>query len=425
MTGCGQGIGLAILERLRDDGYFVVGIEQGKALAAEARETLGGRGAVVEGDVADTGVLEEASRQARAAADLGAWVNNAGIMPATNLHAPIAEDVRRVLDVNLLGCYWGCSVAVRAYLAQRSPGAIVSISSVHGRAAYSNAAAYDVSKAGVDALTRYVATEYGPVGIRANAIAPGGVRTPLFEKVVAESDDPEQVEREGRLRPSAAAHRRGARDRRSRVVPAFRGGVVRLRPVTRRRWRPHGTLHRFRPRSNDSSVLRRAIATRTRRSCFGDVAAERRRRGQRRAVVPEPCIRHARDRACVRLHEVIVGGAEGAWLVPREQRVHDLTVTGDGGVLHLGRHAETLAHAEKHEDLGADREPRLVETRMPRDPVDVVVEVDVEAVAELVVPRATYRLLGVDLAPQFEQLELGRTADREADRDPSWARRRE
>ena len=49
---------------------------------------------------------------------------------------------------------------------------------------------------GVDALTRYVATEYGPVGIRANAIAPGGVRTPLFEKVVAESDDPERVERE-------------------------------------------------------------------------------------------------------------------------------------------------------------------------------------------------------------------------------------
>ena len=196
VTGCGQGIGRAILERLRDDGYFVVGIEQVEALAAGARVALDSRGAVVVGDVADTAVLEEASRQARAVAELGAWVNNAAIMPATNLHAPVPEVISRVLDVNLLGCYWGCSVAVRAYLDQRSPGAIVSISSVHGRAAYSNAVAYDISKAGVDALTRYVATEYGPVGIRANAIAPGGVRTPLFEQFVAESDDPERVERE-------------------------------------------------------------------------------------------------------------------------------------------------------------------------------------------------------------------------------------
>ena len=196
MTGCGQGIGRAILERLRGDGYFVVGIEQVKALAADAREALGSRGAVVHGDVADRAVLEEAAGQARAIADLGAWVNNAAIMPATNLHAPVVEDVTRVLDVNLLGCYWGCSTAVLAYLAQQTPGAIVSISSVHGRVAYSNAVAYDVSKAGVDALTRYVATEYGPVGIRANAIAPGGVRTPLFEKFVADSDDPERVEGE-------------------------------------------------------------------------------------------------------------------------------------------------------------------------------------------------------------------------------------
>ena len=196
VTGCGQGIGRAILERLRDDGYFVVGIEWVESLAADARDALGDQGAVVHGDVADRALLELACAQARAVADLGAWVNNAAIMPSTNLHAPVAEDVHRVLDVNLLGCYWGCSVAVRTYLDQRSPGAIVSLSSVHGRAAYSNAVAYDISKAGVDALTRYVATEYGPVGIRANAIAPGGVRTPLFDQFVMDSDDPERVERE-------------------------------------------------------------------------------------------------------------------------------------------------------------------------------------------------------------------------------------
>ncbi len=196
VTGCGQGIGRAILERLRDDGYFVVGIEQSGELADDARGMLERRGEVIQGDVAERAVLEQAVAAARAAADLGAWVNNAAIMPATNLHLPVVDVVNRVLDVNLLACYWGCSAAVRAYLEQRSPGVIVSISSVHGRVAYSNAAAYDISKAGVDALTRYVATEYGPVGIRANAIAPGGVRTPLFERVAAESGDPERAERE-------------------------------------------------------------------------------------------------------------------------------------------------------------------------------------------------------------------------------------
>jgi NAD(P)-dependent dehydrogenase (short-subunit alcohol dehydrogenase family) len=218
VTGCGQGIGRAILERLRDDGYFVVGIEQLEHLAADARGELGDGGAVVCGDVSDRAVLEEAAELACANSQIDAWVNNAAIMLATNLHAPVVDDVNRVINVNLLACYWGCSTAVRAYLKQRSRGAIVSISSVHGRVAYSNAAAYDVSKAGVDALTRYVATEYGPVGIRANAIAPGGVRTPLFERFVAESADPERTERE-----AAYSHplRRVAEPREIAAVASF------------------------------------------------------------------------------------------------------------------------------------------------------------------------------------------------------------
>ena len=81
-----------------------------------------------------------------------------------------------------------------------------------------DAAAYDISKAGVDALTRYVAVEYGPVGIRANAIAPGGVRTPLYERFVAESADPERADSE-----SAYAHplRRIAQPREIAAVASF------------------------------------------------------------------------------------------------------------------------------------------------------------------------------------------------------------
>jgi NAD(P)-dependent dehydrogenase (short-subunit alcohol dehydrogenase family) len=96
--------------------------------------------------------------------------------------------------VNLLGYYWGCAEAVQSFLSNGLSGTIVNISSVHGRASYANSAAYDVSKAGVDGLTRYVAVEYGPRGIRANAVAPGGVRTPMHESFVAAADDPVAVE---------------------------------------------------------------------------------------------------------------------------------------------------------------------------------------------------------------------------------------
>ena len=218
VTGCGQGIGRAILERLAGDGVAVLGVERDEALAASAQTWLGDRGEVLVADTADTTTPPRAAASATQMAPLAGWVNNAGIGTPTNLHAPVAADVERVLAVNLFGYYWGCAAAVQTFLQQRSEGAIVNISSVHGRAAYSNAVAYDVSKAGVDALTRYIAVEYGPVGIRANAIAPGGVRTPLFEKSVAESDDPVKAEQQ-----AAAPHplRRVAEPREIAAVAAF------------------------------------------------------------------------------------------------------------------------------------------------------------------------------------------------------------
>jgi NAD(P)-dependent dehydrogenase (short-subunit alcohol dehydrogenase family) len=140
-------------------------------------------------------VHEAAASAASELAPLAGWVNNAAIMLPTNLHEPVRADVERVLAVDLLGYYWGCAAAIKRLVTQRSPGAIVNVSSVHGRAAYSDAAAYDVAKAGVDALTRYVAVEYGPVGIRANSIAPGGVRTALSQREIDAAPDPEVAAR--------------------------------------------------------------------------------------------------------------------------------------------------------------------------------------------------------------------------------------
>jgi NAD(P)-dependent dehydrogenase (short-subunit alcohol dehydrogenase family) len=178
VTGCGQGIGLAVFDRLAADGYRVVGIELDADLAAALACRCGTEHAVVVGDVADGAVLERAASVAGSAGPLAGWVNSAGITRSTNLHDVDRQAVDRVFEVNLFGTYWGCAQAVQQFVRQRSGGCIVNISSVHARAAYVNHSAYAVTKAGIEALTRYVAVEYARFGIRANAVAPGGVRTP-------------------------------------------------------------------------------------------------------------------------------------------------------------------------------------------------------------------------------------------------------
>jgi glucose 1-dehydrogenase len=191
VTGCGAGIGRAILDRLAANQWFVVGVEIQPRLADEARAELGASGDVVAGDVASRDVLEEAAARAVAAAPLKGWVNNAGVAITGNLHAPDPAGVERVVNVNLMAVFWGSSVAIRRFLAQGSGGAIVNISSIHGTDSFPGWAAYDMAKGGVNALTRYIAVEYGQAGIRANAIAPGAILTPLLRKFVADSADPE------------------------------------------------------------------------------------------------------------------------------------------------------------------------------------------------------------------------------------------
>jgi glucose 1-dehydrogenase len=199
VTGCGQGLGRAILERLAEDGWAMVGLELDAQLAAATETAIGDAGAVVVGDASDRAALAQAAERASALAPLGGWVNNAAVVIAGNLHEPVAADVERLIAVNLMGCYWGSSAAVRAFVGQRAGGAIVNVSSIHARFAFPGFAAYDTAKGGVEALTRYTAVEYGPVGIRANCVAPGAIRTPLFETVKRESPDPDGFERDNSL----------------------------------------------------------------------------------------------------------------------------------------------------------------------------------------------------------------------------------
>lgn len=196
VTGVGSGIGEAILRRLVGDGIFAVGIEANAESAARVRDEIGAAGHVVIGSVADASTLSEARRVAEGAGSLVGWVNNAGIAVSGNLHEPNRDEVARLLDVNLMGVFWGCSEAVRSFIDNKVAGSIVNISSIHGRAAFPGWAAYDMAKGGVDALTRYAAVEYGPLGIRVNSIAPGAIRTSILAQVIEESEDPAGMERD-------------------------------------------------------------------------------------------------------------------------------------------------------------------------------------------------------------------------------------
>jgi NAD(P)-dependent dehydrogenase (short-subunit alcohol dehydrogenase family) len=193
VTGAGAGIGGAIFERLLADGWAVVGVEidPDLASAAEGRAREAGRSVgMVVGDAADLEVLASAREAATKLAPLRGWVNNAAVVEMGSLHDADPEKVRRLFRLNIEGYFWGCAEAVRTFMAQRTSGAIVNISSLHGRVAFPAWAAYETSKAALGGLTRYVAVEYGAAGIRANSVEPGAIWTPWNEDLIARSPDP-------------------------------------------------------------------------------------------------------------------------------------------------------------------------------------------------------------------------------------------
>ena len=183
VTGGSRGIGRAVCLELARRGAAVAVNYTGNSGAAEETAALcrelGAQAAVFQSDVADPDACEalvQAVREQFGRLDI--LVNNAGITRDGLLMTAKAEDLDRVLDVNLKGAYFCMKAAAKLMVRQRY-GRVVNLSSVVGLRGNPGQTAYAASKAGILGLTKAAAKELAGRGITVNAVAPGFIETDM------------------------------------------------------------------------------------------------------------------------------------------------------------------------------------------------------------------------------------------------------
>jgi NAD(P)-dependent dehydrogenase (short-subunit alcohol dehydrogenase family) len=169
VTGAAGDIGAAIARVLAEAGYKVGMLDLDEARVRAATSTVPGAVPLV-ASVTDEVSVEAALDAFGAIPDL--VVNNAGIVRFGYLIDQPLEEFKRVMEVDLVGVFIVARACARR-MVPRGSGAIVNITSIGGMATGTNAGAYPAAKAGVAKLTEQMALEWGPQGIRVNAIAPG------------------------------------------------------------------------------------------------------------------------------------------------------------------------------------------------------------------------------------------------------------
>ena len=187
VTGAAQGIGAACIRRFAREGAKLVMADiddvRGAALASE----LGGL--YVHCDVGDKAQVDALVAQAMAThGRIDVLVNNAGIFKAADFLDVTEADFDAVLRVNLKGSFL-VGQAVAREMARAGKGSIVNMSSVNAVLTIPTIASYNVSKGGINQLTRVMALALADSGVRVNAVAPGTIATELAAKAVLTSDE--------------------------------------------------------------------------------------------------------------------------------------------------------------------------------------------------------------------------------------------
>lgn len=189
VTGGAMGIGAAIVRSLADGGYAVVVADVAAAEGTALAEASGGRIRFVRCDVADDG--DVAAAVAACGKTLDLLVNNVGIDREGAPESFAAGDWDALVAINLRSFWRASQLAIPALAQMR--GSIVNISSVQAVANEPGVAAYAATKAGVLGMTRGLAVDLAPQGIRVNAVLPGAIMTPMQEAWLATKEDPAAI----------------------------------------------------------------------------------------------------------------------------------------------------------------------------------------------------------------------------------------
>ncbi len=187
VTGAASGIGLACALRFAQEGSSVVGCDIAESDAWDRVESATSGDASVrfrKVDVRDEQAQVELA--AETASDFGridSVVTAAGTAGGGPAHLISLEDWQRVQDINLTGTFLSAKAVLPSMIEQRS-GSIITIASIEGLEGGEGASTYNASKGGVVIFTKNLALDYGRIGIRANAICPGFIETPMLESVL-------------------------------------------------------------------------------------------------------------------------------------------------------------------------------------------------------------------------------------------------
>jgi glucose 1-dehydrogenase len=225
VTGANSGIGEAIVGKLAAAGAdvvinFVTDPEAADAVAARVRAE-GRKALPIRADIADPAQVEQMFAQmATAWGGIDILVNNAGIdgAPALGWEAD-TEAWRKVLEVNLFGTFYCCREALGRMVPQGA-GVIINMTSVHEIIPWSGYSAYTASKAGISMLTKTLAQEAAPHGVRVLAVAPGAIKTSINQPVWSDKAGLADLDKKipmGRL---------GERDEVARIVALLASGLA-------------------------------------------------------------------------------------------------------------------------------------------------------------------------------------------------------